>query len=96
MAFSIHKLSNLYSTSTMTSEIFYTLTKGGYLKEPRFEVLTLTDQDEDFLNGEFESFEEYVDYMLDEAVNEATQGFSTFRFLTEAEVRELAKLLPSK
>jgi len=80
----------------MTSEIFYTLTKGGYLKEPRFEVLTLTDQDEDFLNGEFESFEEYVDYMLDEAVNEATQGFSIFRFLTEAEVRELAKLLPSK
>jgi hypothetical protein len=80
----------------MKTEIFYTLTKGGYLKEPLFEVLTLTDQDEDFLNGKFESFNEYVDYVLDEAVNEAAQGFSIFRFLTETEVRGLAKLLPSK
>jgi hypothetical protein len=80
----------------MKTEIFYCLTKGGYVTEPRFEVLTLTDQDEDFLNGEFESFEEYVDYMLDEAVNEAAQGFSNFKFLTEAEVRGLNNLLPSK
>lgn len=87
----------------MKTEIFYTLTKGGYRKEPLFKVLTYTDQDEDFLlaphmigDEEFESFEEYVDYMLDEEVNEAAQGFSTFKFLTEAEVRELAKLLPSK
>jgi hypothetical protein len=81
----------------MKTEIFYTLTKGGYLKEPRFDVLTITDQDEDFLNDtQFESFEDYVDYILDEAVNEAAQGFSTFRFLTEDEVRQLHKLLPSK
>lgn len=81
----------------MKTEIFYTLTKGGYQTEPLFKVLTYTDQDEDFLNDtKFESFEEYVDYMLDEEVNEAAQGFSTFKFLTEAEVRELAKLLPSK
>lgn len=80
----------------MTSETYYCVTKGGYHKEPRFEVLTLTDQDEDFLHEEFESFEEYVDYRLDGEVNEAAQGFSTFNFLTEAEVRNLAKLLPSK
>ena len=81
----------------MKTEIFYTLTKGGYLKEPRFDVLTITYQDEDFLNDtQFESFEDYVDYILDEAVNEAAQGFSTFRFLTEDEVRQLHKLLPSK
>ncbi len=80
----------------MKTEIFYTLTKGGYLKEPRFDVLTLTDQDKEYINGKFESFEDYVDYVLDEAVNEATQGFSIFRFLTEAEVSGLAKLLPSK
>lgn len=80
----------------MKTEIFYTLTKGGYLKEPRFEVLTLTDQDQACIDGTFESFDEYVDYVLDEAVNAAAQGFSTFRFLTEAEVSGLAKLLPSK
>jgi len=86
----------------MTSETYYCVTRGGYHNrhyrrtEPRFEVLTLTDQDEDFLHEEFESFEEYVDYRLDGEVNEAAQGFSTFNFLTEAEVRNLAKLLPSK
>lgn len=79
----------------MKNEIFYTLTKGGYLKEPLFEVLTLTDQDQAYIDGKFESFDEYVDYVLDEAVNAAAQGFSTFRFLTEAEVSGLAKLLPS-
>lgn len=80
----------------MKSETYYCVTKGGYYKEPRFEVLTITDQDEDFLNEEFESFDEYVDYVLDEAVNEAAQGFANFKFLTEEEVRQLHKLLPSK
>lgn len=80
----------------MKTEIFYCVTKGGYFKEPFFEVLTLTDQDEDFLNEEFESFEEYVDYCLEEAINEAAQRFANFKFLTEAEVSGLYNLLPSK
>jgi hypothetical protein len=80
----------------MKSEIFYCVTKGGYVKEPIFEVLTLTDQDEDFLNEEFDDFEEYVDYCLEEAINEAAQRFANFKFLTQAEVEGLAKLLPSK
>lgn len=50
------------------------IARGGYLKAPAVEEITISDQDEDFDEEDFDGFEEYESYVLDERC--AEYGFS--------------------
>ncbi len=58
---------------------------GGYLPSPKVEKIVITDQDEEFLEEDWESFDEYEDYLLREAVAEYNQRFASAICLTEAQ-----------
>ena len=47
--------------------------RGGYLKAPVVEEITISDQDEDFDEEDFAGFEEYERYVLDEGCAEYEQ-----------------------
>lgn len=61
------------------------IAKGGYLKTPVTEVLELNRTDEEFLEEEFESFEEYCEYMVEEECAAYEQKFASCIVLTEEE-----------
>ena len=50
------------------------IARGGYLKAPVVEEITISDQDEDFDEEDFDGFEEYERYVLDESCG--AYGFS--------------------
>lgn len=58
---------------------------GGYLPSPKVEKIVITDQDEEFLEEDWETFDEYVDHVLDEAVAEYNQRFASAICLTEGQ-----------
>ena len=63
---------------------------GGYLNDKVVvEKIHLTDDDEAFIEDEFEDFGEYVDYVLEEAAAEHEQGFSSVLFITENQLPSL-------
>jgi hypothetical protein len=73
------------------------IAKGGYLKdEIRVEEICISDEDEDFLEEEFDSFDEYEEYVLEEAAAAYEQGFSSVMILKKEEagalIKELSKI----
>lgn len=52
------------------------IARGGYLKAPVVEEITISDQDEDFADEDFAGFEEYERYVLGERCAEYEQGFA--------------------
>lgn len=72
-------------------EEYVLIAKGGYLKEPKVEHITISDQDEEFADGEdeFDSFEDYRDYVLEEAAAVYEQGFSKVVIMTKQEYESL-------
>jgi hypothetical protein len=58
---------------------------GGYLPSPKVEKIVITDQDEEFLDEDWDSFDEYRDYILDESVAEYHQRFASAICLTQAQ-----------
>ena len=51
----------------MSTKIFYIIASGSPLTIPRVEKLVLTEQDEEFLEEEFDDFDDYVNYTIDES-----------------------------
>ena len=71
-------------------ETYILIATGGYLNDKVVvEKIHLTDDDEVFIEDEFEDFGEYVDYVLEDAVAEYEQGFSSVLFITEAQLPSL-------
>jgi hypothetical protein len=62
---------------------------GGYLPSPKVEKIVITDQDEEFLEEDWESFDEYEDYLLREAVAEYNQRFATAIAMTETQFQSI-------
>jgi len=62
---------------------------GGYLHSPKVEKIVITDQDEEFLDEDWDSFDEYVDYVLEESIAEYNQRFATAICLTEAQFQAI-------
>ena len=58
---------------------------GGYLPSPKVEKIIISEQDEEFLEEDWESFDEYEDYILREAVAEYEQKFASAICLTQAQ-----------
>jgi hypothetical protein len=75
----------------MIKEDFVLIAKGGYLKEPVKEEFSISDQDEDFLDGEdeFNGYEEYRSYVLEEAAAELEQKFANVIILTKEEFNQI-------
>lgn len=61
---------------------YFLLASGGYLTEPRVDVLEFSEDDEEF-DPEEETFEEYVEYHTNDAKAEYEQGFSQTFVISE-------------
>lgn len=75
----------------MIKEDYVLIANGGYLKEPIKEEFSISDQDEEFLDGneEFEDFDDYRDYVLDEAAAELEQKFAKVVILSKESFEKL-------
>ena len=76
----------------MASEEKYVLiAKGGYLQTPVVERFTISEEDEEF-RDEFDDFDEYRDYVLEEAAAELCQKFAEVLIVTEEEFNQIKNL----
>ena len=75
----------------MIKEDYVLIANGGYLKEPIKEEFSISDQDEEFVDGEddFEDFEDYRNYVLDEAAAELEQKFAKVVILSKESFEKL-------
>ncbi len=61
----------------------YIIANGGYLMEPVVEKLVLSPKDEEYDTDEFDSFNDYVEYITEETKSEYEQKFASTVVLTE-------------
>jgi hypothetical protein len=61
----------------------YIIANGGYLPEPIVEKLILSPQDEEYDTDEFDSFNDYVEYVTEECKAEYEQKFASTVVLSE-------------
>lgn len=71
-----------------TEEKYVLIAKGGYIKSPIVERFTISENDDEFDN-EFGDFEEYRQYVLEEAAAEYEQGLSSVLIVTEEEFNQI-------
>ena len=72
-------------------EKYVLIARGGYLKEPLLERFTISENDEEF-DDDFENFNEYRSYVLEEAAAEHEQGFAKVIIMTEGEFNLIKSL----
>jgi hypothetical protein len=65
-------------------EKYVLIARGGYLKAPILERFTISENDEVF-DDEFENFDEYRAYVLEEVSTELEQRFTRLIIMTEEE-----------
>jgi hypothetical protein len=65
-------------------EKYVLIAKGGYLQTPVVERFTISEEDEEF-KDEFNDFDEYRNYVLEEAAAELCQKFADVLIVTEEE-----------
>lgn len=73
----------------MQTQTHIVIAVGGYLPSPRVEKIVITDQEEEFLEEDWETFDEYVDHVLRETVEEYNQRFASAICLTEAQFQAI-------
>ena len=71
------------------SKKFYILAKGGYLKEPIVDEIEL--KEEEMMEEEFEDFEDYALYTIDEARATYEQMMASTIVLSEAEMKAIVE-----
>ena len=69
------------------------IARGGYLKAPVVEEITISDQDEDFDDEDFDGFEEYERYVLDESCAAYEQGFAQAIAFKKEELPDILEAL---
>ena len=79
---------NVYSH--MQKEKYYIIAAGGYLPKPVVEEIIV---DETEMDAEFDDFDEYKTYLLQEAAAEFDQMFAKSIILTEAQAKEISVYL---
>jgi len=65
-------------------EKYVLIAKGGYIQTPVVERFTISENDEEF-KEEFDDFDEYRDYVLEEASAELCQKCANVLIVTEEE-----------
>jgi hypothetical protein len=71
-------------------EKYFIVAAGGYLPKPVVEEIVV---DEEEMDKEFDDFDEYRTYMLEEAAAEFDQRFAKSIILTEAQAKEISVYL---
>jgi hypothetical protein len=74
----------------MQKEKFFIIAAGGYLPKPIVEEFVVDEGD---MDEEFDDFDEYRTYILEEAVAEFEQRFAKAIILTEAQAKEISVYL---
>ena len=72
-------------------EKYVLIAKGGYLQTPVVERFTISEDDEEF-KEEFDDFDEYRDYVLEERTAELCQKFAEVLIVTEEEFNQIKNL----
>jgi len=71
----------------MQEEKFYIIAAGGYLTKPVVEEVIVKESEME--EDEFEDFEDYRNYVLEDAASEYEQEFAKTIILTEAQAKEV-------
>ena len=74
----------------MQEEKFYIVAAGGYLPKPVVEEIEIKESE---MDEEFDDFDEYRTYILEESVAEFEQRFAKAIVLTEAQAKEISVYL---
>ena len=74
----------------MQKEKFFIIAAGGYLPKPIVEEFTIYEGD---MDDEFDDFDEFRTYNLEEGVAEFEQKFAKAIVLTEAQAKEIGAYL---
>lgn len=74
-----------------TEEKYVLIANGGYLQTPLVERFTISEDDEEFMDSgdEFDDFDEYRNYVLEEAAAELHQKCADVLIVTEAEFNQI-------
>ncbi len=75
----------------MQEEKFYIIAAGGYLPKPVVEQIIIKESE---MDEEFDDFNEYRTYILEESVAEFQQKFAKAIVLTDSQAREISVYLP--
>ena len=70
----------------MQEEKFYIIAAGGYLPKPVVEEIEIKESE---MDEEFDDFDEYRTYVLEESAAEFEQRFARAIILTEAQAKEI-------
>ena len=74
----------------MQKEKYFIIAAGGYLPKPIVEEFTIDEAD---MEDEFDDFDEFRTYNLEEGVAEFEQKFAKAIVLTEAQAKEIGAYL---
>jgi len=74
----------------MQEEKFYIISAGGYLPKPVVEEIEIKESE---MDEEFDDFDEYRTYVLEESAAEFEQRFARAIILTEAQAKEIGVYL---
>lgn len=77
----------------MQKERFFVIAAGGYLPKPIVEEIVVDELEMGKMDDDFEDFDDYKEYILDEAAAEFEQRFARAIILTEAQAKEISVYL---
>ena len=77
----------------MQKEKFFIIAAGGYLPKPIVEEIVIDEAEMREMDDDFVDFDDYKEYVLDEAAAEFEQRFARAIILTEAQAKEISVYL---
>ena len=77
----------------MQKEKFFIIAAGGYLPKPIVEEIVVDESEMKGVGDDFEDFDDYKEYILNEAAAEFEQRFARAIILTESQAKEISVYL---
>ena len=77
----------------MQKEKFFIIAAGGYLPKPIVEEIVIDESEMKGMDDDLEDFDDYKEYILNEAAAEFEQRFARAIILTEAQAKEISVYL---
>ena len=77
----------------MQKEKFFIIAAGGYLPKPVVEEIVIDEAEMKKMDDDFADFDDYKEYVLDEAAAEFEQRFARAIILTESQAKEISVYL---